>query len=115
MNLRTVRNYTNGKWVEAETTNYLDVENPTTGQVDECGDNPNPWSRERWNPFHEGQCYRRSNPSGSGGSQCCYDSNGNLIEDEGSYDFFSPIHLYNWPGHFLIDMLPAFIWYGTAE
>ena len=33
MSLKTVRNYTNGKWVEAETTDYLDVENPTTGQV----------------------------------------------------------------------------------
>ena len=33
MSLKTVRNYINGKWVEAETTNYLDVENPTTGQV----------------------------------------------------------------------------------
>lgn len=33
MNLRTVRNYINSKWVEAENDGYLDVENPTTGQV----------------------------------------------------------------------------------
>ena len=33
MSLKTVRNYINGKWVEAETTDYLDVENPTTGRV----------------------------------------------------------------------------------
>lgn len=33
MSLRTVRNYINSKWVEPETTDYLDVENPTTGQV----------------------------------------------------------------------------------
>jgi len=33
VSLRTVRNYINGEWVKSETTDYLDVENPTTGQV----------------------------------------------------------------------------------
>jgi len=33
MSLKTVKNYINGKWAEAENTGYIDVENPSTGQV----------------------------------------------------------------------------------
>ncbi|MHC4681328.1 MAG: CoA-acylating methylmalonate-semialdehyde dehydrogenase [Planctomycetota bacterium] len=33
MDLRTVRNYINGQWTDAEAASYLDVENPSTGQV----------------------------------------------------------------------------------
>jgi len=33
MGLKIVKNYINGKWVEAENTGYLDVENPSTGEV----------------------------------------------------------------------------------
>jgi len=93
---------------------------PEDGQVDECGDNPNPWRRERWNPFHRGQqCYRRGDPSGPGGSQCCY-RNGRLVG--GSYDIWQPaIHWYapwNWPSsirHSAVDIAPSLIWYGSSE
>ena len=33
MNLKIVKNYVNGQWREAENTGYLDVENPSTGEV----------------------------------------------------------------------------------
>ncbi len=33
MSLKTVRNYIGGRWTEAETNSYLDVENPSTGEV----------------------------------------------------------------------------------
>lgn len=33
MGLKTVKNYINGKWVEPENTGYLDIENPSTGEV----------------------------------------------------------------------------------
>jgi malonate-semialdehyde dehydrogenase (acetylating)/methylmalonate-semialdehyde dehydrogenase len=33
MTLRTVKNYVNGRWVTPENNGYLDVENPSTGQV----------------------------------------------------------------------------------
>ena len=33
MNLKILRNYINGKWVESESKKYLDVENPSTGEV----------------------------------------------------------------------------------
>jgi malonate-semialdehyde dehydrogenase (acetylating)/methylmalonate-semialdehyde dehydrogenase len=33
MALKAVRNYVGGKWVEPENSGYLDVENPSTGQV----------------------------------------------------------------------------------
>jgi malonate-semialdehyde dehydrogenase (acetylating)/methylmalonate-semialdehyde dehydrogenase len=33
MSLKIVRNYVNGEWIEPENTGYLDVENPSTGQV----------------------------------------------------------------------------------
>ena len=33
MSLKTVRNYVNGRWVEAESTGQLDVENPSTGEI----------------------------------------------------------------------------------
>jgi hypothetical protein len=32
MSIKIVKNYVNGLWREAESTGYLDVENPTTGQ-----------------------------------------------------------------------------------
>ena len=31
--LKVVKNYINGKWVEAENTGYINVENPSTGEV----------------------------------------------------------------------------------
>ena len=31
--MKTVNNYINGKWVKAQTASYLDVENPSTGEV----------------------------------------------------------------------------------
>lgn len=31
--LRTVKNYINGQWVEADAASYLDVANPSTGEV----------------------------------------------------------------------------------
>jgi malonate-semialdehyde dehydrogenase (acetylating) / methylmalonate-semialdehyde dehydrogenase len=31
--MKTVRNYINGQWVEAENTGYIDVENPSTGAI----------------------------------------------------------------------------------
>ncbi len=33
MSLKTVKNYINGKWVQAENTGYIDVENPSIGEV----------------------------------------------------------------------------------
>lgn len=33
MSLKTVRNYINGQWVDPENTGYINVENPSTGQV----------------------------------------------------------------------------------
>jgi len=33
MTIKMVKNYVNGKWVNSESSTYLDVENPTTGQV----------------------------------------------------------------------------------
>ncbi|MHC4631022.1 MAG: CoA-acylating methylmalonate-semialdehyde dehydrogenase [Planctomycetota bacterium] len=33
MTLKTVRNYINGQWVEADAASYLDVANPSTGEV----------------------------------------------------------------------------------
>jgi len=33
MPLKTVKNYINGQWVEAQDASYLDVENPSTGKV----------------------------------------------------------------------------------
>jgi len=33
MSLKRVRNYINGKWVDAENTGYIPVENPSTGEV----------------------------------------------------------------------------------
>jgi len=33
MELKTVKNYINGTWVDTPDSNYLDVENPSTGQV----------------------------------------------------------------------------------
>jgi len=33
MNLKVVKNYINGKWVEAENTGFVDVENPSTAEV----------------------------------------------------------------------------------
>jgi len=33
MSLKTVRNYINGQWVEPENTGYINIENPSTGQV----------------------------------------------------------------------------------
>jgi malonate-semialdehyde dehydrogenase (acetylating)/methylmalonate-semialdehyde dehydrogenase len=33
MGLRTIKNYTNGRWVTAESTDHIDVENPSTGEV----------------------------------------------------------------------------------
>ncbi len=33
MTIKMVKNYVNGKWVKSESSAYLDVENPTTGQV----------------------------------------------------------------------------------
>ena len=31
--MKTLKNYINGQWVEAENTGYIDVENPSTGEV----------------------------------------------------------------------------------
>jgi len=33
MSLKTVKNYINGRWAEAQNASYLDVENPSTGKV----------------------------------------------------------------------------------
>ena len=33
MPLKTVKNYINGRWAEAQNASYLDVENPSTGKV----------------------------------------------------------------------------------
>ena len=33
MGQKVVKNYVNGKWVEAENNGFLDVENPSTGQI----------------------------------------------------------------------------------
>ena len=33
MNLKILRNYINGKWVEPENNGYIDVENPSTGEI----------------------------------------------------------------------------------
>jgi len=33
MALRIVRNYVDGEWVEPENSGYLDIENPSTGQI----------------------------------------------------------------------------------
>jgi malonate-semialdehyde dehydrogenase (acetylating) / methylmalonate-semialdehyde dehydrogenase len=33
MSLKLMKNYINGKWVEAENSGYLDVENPSTGEI----------------------------------------------------------------------------------
>jgi len=33
MSLKTVKNYVNGQWREVENTEYLDVENPSTGEI----------------------------------------------------------------------------------
>lgn len=33
MSLTKLKNYVNGKWVEPESTNYIDVENPSTGEA----------------------------------------------------------------------------------
>jgi malonate-semialdehyde dehydrogenase (acetylating)/methylmalonate-semialdehyde dehydrogenase len=33
MSLKTVKNYISGEWTEAENAGYLDVENPTTGEI----------------------------------------------------------------------------------
>ena len=33
MSIKIVRNYVNGQWREAENTGYLDVENPSTGEI----------------------------------------------------------------------------------
>ena len=33
MSLKTIKNYINGKWVEAENSGYIDVENPSTGEI----------------------------------------------------------------------------------
>lgn len=33
MSLKTLKNYINGKWVEAENTGYINVENPATGEI----------------------------------------------------------------------------------
>ena len=31
--LKTVKNYVNGKWAEAENSGYIDIENPSTGEI----------------------------------------------------------------------------------
>jgi len=94
---------------------------PKPGSVDECSDNPNPWRREGWNPFHEGQSYRRRDRTGTGGSQCSYDQNGNLIG--GTYDWVSPETDWYKPwgrdrwrrnfGHFQWDVWPYLRWGDT--
>ena len=33
MSIKTVRNYINGKWVEAENAGFVDIENPSTGEI----------------------------------------------------------------------------------
>ncbi len=33
MSLKIVKNYVNGQWREAENTGYIDVENPSTGEI----------------------------------------------------------------------------------
>ena len=33
MSLRIVKNYINGQWVKAENAGYIDVENPSTGEI----------------------------------------------------------------------------------
>ncbi len=33
MEIRRIKNYVNGEWVEADNNGYLDVENPSTGEV----------------------------------------------------------------------------------
>jgi acyl-CoA reductase-like NAD-dependent aldehyde dehydrogenase len=33
MPLKTVKNYINGRWAEAQNVSYLDIENPSTGKV----------------------------------------------------------------------------------
>ena len=33
MSVKTVKNYINGKWVEAENTGFVDIENPSTGEI----------------------------------------------------------------------------------
>ena len=33
MSIRIVKNYVDGQWREAENTGYLDVENPSTGEI----------------------------------------------------------------------------------
>lgn len=33
MTLRTVKNYVGGKWIEPDNSGYLDIENPSTGQI----------------------------------------------------------------------------------
>jgi len=44
MTIKMVKNYVNGKWVNSESSDYLDVENPTTGQV--IGQTPLSTTRE---------------------------------------------------------------------
>ncbi|MDO9464426.1 MAG: CoA-acylating methylmalonate-semialdehyde dehydrogenase [bacterium] len=33
MSVKTIKNYINGKWIEAENTGYIDIENPSTGEI----------------------------------------------------------------------------------
>jgi acyl-CoA reductase-like NAD-dependent aldehyde dehydrogenase len=33
VSLKIVKNYVNGQWREAENTGYIDVENPSTGEI----------------------------------------------------------------------------------
>ena len=33
MSLKTVRNYVDGQWITPENNGYLDIQNPSTGQI----------------------------------------------------------------------------------
>ena len=100
------------------TFNKCPEKKPKNGQVDngECSNNPNPWQEERKNGyFHQGSdCYRRKNPAGTGGSQCCYI--GGKLDDTskemGTYDYFHPGDLFGVFGHVVADVVPHFVYGG---
>ena len=71
------------------------------------------WRKDPWYNYHHWgrRCYRRSDPTGVGGSQCCYFKDGtldNYTDKRGTYDYVSPRPWdpISWYYHRKVDIVP---------
>ncbi|HSH93313.1 MAG TPA: RHS repeat-associated core domain-containing protein [Roseimicrobium sp.] len=67
------------------------------------------WSKDEGNPFHGGLATYRTKE----GSQCAYDSNGDLVNSgpyQGTFDHTSPQGPLSTLWHGVVDVLPSLIW-----